>query len=240
MASFAIYQFLIGTAIEERDPRAMYLDFGDSMDTIHIPTSSEEKQEAFQKIFDDTSTLEFKENENQKKLYPYKLIPCEANKNIIIIRIAANKKKDFEQNFTDVSVDWNPSTLIIIDNRKDIQRIAIQVKRNAFSTRHLAELLQKVLGEKLKKDHLTLEIAPKMYSGDFWKVTDRHKGRIQYVKFNFTRQYLKYDEAEKKQYDTEAMAQHYEHFCELEQEEIQRYKNKEKKDDRSTIGAGGL
>jgi hypothetical protein len=60
------------------------------------------------------------------------------------------------------------------------------------------------------------------------------------VKFNFTRQYLKDDEAEKKQYDTEAMAQHYEHFCELEQEEIQRYKNKEKKDDRSTIGAGGL
>ena len=46
--------------------------------------------------------------------------------------------------------------------------------------------------------------------------------------------------AEKKQYDREAMAQHYDRFCELEQTEIERYKNKEKKDDRSTIGAGGL
>ena len=56
----------------------------------------------------------------------------------------------------------------------------------------------------------------------------------------FNLQHLKYDAQEKKQYDTEAMAQHYERFCELEQAEIMRYKNKEKKDDRSTIGAGDL
>ena len=45
---------------------------------------------------------------------------------------------------------------------------------------------------------------------------------------------------EKKQYDVEAMKAHYERFCQLEQEEIQRYKNKEKKDDRGTIGAEKL
>ena len=56
----------------------------------------------------------------------------------------------------------------------------------------------------------------------------------------FNLQHLKYDEPEKKQYDMEAMAQHYERFCELEKEEIMRYKNKEKKDDRSTIGAENL
>ena len=56
----------------------------------------------------------------------------------------------------------------------------------------------------------------------------------------FNLQHLKYDAPEKKQYDTEAMAQHYERFCELERQEIMRYKNKEKKDDRSTIGAGDL
>jgi transposase len=56
----------------------------------------------------------------------------------------------------------------------------------------------------------------------------------------FNLQHLKYDAPEKKQYDTEAMAQHYNRFCELEQAEIQRYKNKEKKDDRSTIGAGEI
>ena len=56
----------------------------------------------------------------------------------------------------------------------------------------------------------------------------------------FNLQHLKYDAPEKKQYDTEAMAADYERFCQLEQEEIQRYKNKEKKDDRSTIGAEKL
>lgn len=56
----------------------------------------------------------------------------------------------------------------------------------------------------------------------------------------FNLQHLKYDEKEKKQYDTEAMTRHYERFCELEQAEILRYKNKEKVDDRSTIGAKEL
>lgn len=56
----------------------------------------------------------------------------------------------------------------------------------------------------------------------------------------FNLQHLKYDDKEKKQYDTKAMKDHYERFCELEQEEIQRYKDKEKKDDRSTIGAEKL
>ena len=56
----------------------------------------------------------------------------------------------------------------------------------------------------------------------------------------FNLQHLQLDEAKTKQYDTEAMAADYERFCQLEQEEIQRYKNREKKDDRGTIGAGGL
>ena len=56
----------------------------------------------------------------------------------------------------------------------------------------------------------------------------------------FNLQHLKLDEAETKQYDTEAMAADYERFCQLEQEEILRYKNKEKKDDRGTIGADKL
>ena len=56
----------------------------------------------------------------------------------------------------------------------------------------------------------------------------------------FNLQHLKLDEAKTKQYDTEAMATDYVRFCQLEQEEIKRYKNKEKKDDRGTIGAEKL
>lgn len=57
----------------------------------------------------------------------------------------------------------------------------------------------------------------------------------------FNLQHLKYEEKDKtKQYDTDAMKKDYERFCQLEREEIQRYKNKEKKDDRSTIGAENL
>jgi transposase len=56
----------------------------------------------------------------------------------------------------------------------------------------------------------------------------------------FNLQHLQYDEKDDKQYDTEAMTADYERFCQLEQEEILRYKNKVKKDDRGTIGAEKL
>lgn len=190
MASFAIYQFLLNTMRRQEDARQTILNFEGGVEEITLPGTNEKKQEIFGKIFENINSLEFKENEGQKKAYPFMLIPCEANKDIIILRIANNKKKNFEQNFTDVSEDWNPSALVIIDNRKDIQRIAIQVKKDAFSTRKLASLLQKVFSEKLKEEHMTIEIVSKMYSGDFWKVTDRHKGHIQYVRFDFTREYL--------------------------------------------------
>ena len=56
----------------------------------------------------------------------------------------------------------------------------------------------------------------------------------------FNLQHLKYNDKQNKQYDVDAMKEHYERFCEMEQEEIKRYKNKEKKDDRSTIAASDI
>jgi hypothetical protein len=56
----------------------------------------------------------------------------------------------------------------------------------------------------------------------------------------FNLQHLKLDATTTKQYDTEAMAADYDRFCQLEREEIMRYKKKEKRDDRSTIGAEKL
>ena len=56
----------------------------------------------------------------------------------------------------------------------------------------------------------------------------------------FNLQHLKLEDTKTKQYDIEAMAADYDRFCQLEREEIMRYKNKKKKDDRSTIGAEKL
>lgn len=56
----------------------------------------------------------------------------------------------------------------------------------------------------------------------------------------FNLEHLKYEAKDPKKYDSEAMHEHYERFCQLEREEIERYKNKEKKDDRSTISASTI
>lgn len=56
----------------------------------------------------------------------------------------------------------------------------------------------------------------------------------------FNLQHLKHEEGGVKQYDREGMKRDYQRFCQLEREEIERYKKKEKKDDHSTIGAENL
>lgn len=56
----------------------------------------------------------------------------------------------------------------------------------------------------------------------------------------FNLQHLIYDAKELKQYDQQRMKSHYPRFCELEQDEIERYRNKVKKDDRCTIAASRL
>ncbi len=56
----------------------------------------------------------------------------------------------------------------------------------------------------------------------------------------FNLQHLKYDEDDLKQYDRDAMKRDYERFCQLEREEIERYKSKEKQDDHSTIAASEM
>ena len=56
----------------------------------------------------------------------------------------------------------------------------------------------------------------------------------------FNLQHLIYDAEQSKQYDQQRMKSHYPRFCELEQDEIERYRNKVKKDDRCTIAASRL
>lgn len=56
----------------------------------------------------------------------------------------------------------------------------------------------------------------------------------------FNLQHLIYDAKELKQYDQQQMEIHYPRFCELEQQEIEKYKQRIKTDDRSTIAASRL
>lgn len=103
------------------------------------------------------------------------------------MRIANNKKTKLEADFNVSEFDNHPSCLVIIDNRKDRQIIAIE-RNIAFSkTSMVADILQNTFRLKLLSNRLTLDIAGKFHTAEFWQVRNASmelKG-IEYVDFPF-------------------------------------------------------
>ena len=79
-----------------------------------------------------------------------------------------------------------PNCFFMIDNRHNIQRIAIEKKRDAFGkTLQLAKLLQDIFNDKLKYHGLTVEILAKYYSRSFWKHIEEFAPGFTKVTFTF-------------------------------------------------------
>lgn len=181
MPKFAIYQYLFGKIKDFQYQLPLYEEDYD-YSKVDVNKSWTEKQEIFGRLFEEQSELEFKIPEKVKP-YGHQLIACSIP-DVIIMRFANNKEETLEVDFQKVKTDNFPSTLVIIDNRKDVQRIAIW-SNDAFSdTRQVARIMERVFRDRLKRDLLTIDIRPKCHSSEFWKVVDRTYGRVCYAKFN--------------------------------------------------------
>ena len=92
---------------------------------------------------------------------------------ISVLRIANNKKVTWEENFETKTMDNHPSSLVIIDNRKDRQVIAIEKKETSFKkTDKLANIIQETFRKKLAQHRLSVDIRGKYHYAQFWEVVD--------------------------------------------------------------------
>jgi len=179
MPKVAIYQYLFGKIKHLQLTLPL---FDEDNNVTDVESSWKQKQEIFGRLFLKDSKLEFKVGD--KDPYDFQLIPCSVNNDMIIMRFANNKHEILERNFEKVKADNNPSTLVVIDNRKDIQRIAI-LSNDAFaSTRQVARIMEAVFRKRLEKDGLSIDIRPKCHSAEFWNMADRTYGRVAWAKFN--------------------------------------------------------
>ena len=182
MAKFAIYTYLFGKILVPKDQLLF-----NPYEGVDFDLYWDKKQSYVTDMFKTKEALEFKIGNN--KTYDHQLISCVPNPNIIIMRIANNKEAILEHGFRDITHEWNPSCYVFIDNRKDIQRIAIQQTPKAFyDTKQVANIIQAVLNEKLKDKFLTFEIAPKKRVCEFWEVTTIHNNKIVCLDFDFNQE----------------------------------------------------
>ena len=133
---------------------------------------------------------EVKEGDNdepkqQVKIYRHKIYHLEANRRIIVMRIANVKIIPIERDFKPESVEHYPSVFVIFDMRAGCRRVAIQKLSSSFSsTDQVAKILQKTLGDQMEVNHhIGLEMRAQRYPMDFyrlWRTQEHHTARLKF------------------------------------------------------------
>lgn len=183
MAKFQIYQYMFRPVMENQ----MGLPL-EEFQAVNVQESLDKKQELLGSVLNDFAC----EKDEPKKYYQFdgetfKYRSFINQGDIYVMRIANNKKTKLEADFNVSELDNHPSCLVIIDNRKDRQIVAIE--RNAAFSKNtmVADILQNTFRLKLLSRRLTLDIAGKFHTAEFWQVRNASmelKG-IEYVDFPF-------------------------------------------------------
>ena len=149
----------------------------------------DERQKHFGAFFETDESIEFVMGEGEeKKTYKHKVYHLSLNKNIIVMRFANDKKTTVEQDFKEVSVRHEPSCYVIIDNRDNCRRIAIQKNKNAFnSTKTVSNILTKCINDKMQSVYyMGIELLPQYYPKDFYKAWRLHQHHTSRLRFNIS------------------------------------------------------
>ena len=142
----------------------------------------QKKQVLFASLFDENVELKFKKG---NKLYNYKMLFCQGG--FFVFKIANDKSVNLEENFTKCKHEYSPSCNVIIDNRKDVQIIAVEEKKNVFkSTDVVSSILQDTFSKYLQSYRLSIDIRLKYEDTDFWTIVAVNLDSIEKIHFRFS------------------------------------------------------
>lgn len=178
MSSFVVYTYQFAPKVNALEQYSeLFPDKEISPDSI-----MEKKQEAFQSLFDDDSAFTFTVG---NETFNHQILLNSGG--IIMLRIANNKKIRHEENFVVKNIDDQPSSIVIIDNRKDCQSIAIQDKRSSFSsTEQIAGIMKKSFNSLLWRSLLVVDIRRRLEEKSFWRLVNHYPQGIKAVRFGIS------------------------------------------------------
>lgn len=138
----------------------------------------DQKNKIFDKVIDESDFI------YRNKKYQHDIKWHKAN--LIIMRLANKRNVEREVNFELIKENDEPSCYILIDNNKDVQRIAIERKKKAFAnTESIKDILMKTFNNVLIKKQLHIQIEKEHNTSEFWNYCNQYKGRIQQITFSY-------------------------------------------------------
>lgn len=142
------------------------------------------KQDIFQSLLDKIAKGELVPSCDRKK---YRCKTLYNQGGIMIFKIENLKTEEYDYDFATASHKIGPYCHVVIDNRKDMQHIAIERKPKAFtSTNMVVKILSDTLKPLLKAKGLALEINPQYQPKEFWDyVKANRRYGIREVRFYF-------------------------------------------------------
>lgn len=141
----------------------------------------QKKQTLFASLFNADVELKFKKG---NKLYNHKMLFNQGG--FFVFKIANDKSVNLEENFTKCKHEYAPSCNVIIDNRQNVQFIAVEEKKNVFtSTDVVSSILQNTYSKYLQPYRLTIDVRRVYDETDFWTIVAGNPNSIVKVRFRF-------------------------------------------------------
>lgn len=127
----------------------------------------------------------FKFNSKREGIFEHQL---RYNSNgVIILKLANNKQLSLEENFKKKKHNYSPSCFVIIDNRQNVQHIAIEDDSTAFSTMDVVRnIMEYSLRKALKIYGLTISIKKEYQETEFWQLLEQYPKGVSMVRFHFS------------------------------------------------------
>ena len=177
MSTFVLYRYQFAP-IKDREPSLS--------GNMNVDLSDEELMDKKQDIFSDILKIEKSDyfRNSRKRRFGHLLIYNQGG--ISVFRLANTRKTRLESHFVKQEITYTPSSIVIVDNRKDCQFIAIE-KSGAFEdTDTVSKILQHTFGEILRNEGLHINIQKMYATKDFWNVVTANSGKINKIRFIFS------------------------------------------------------
>lgn len=139
----------------------------------------EKKQEYLNSFFLKESDNKFKFN---NKHFKHKLLFNEGG--IIIFKLANQKNTSFEEDFQKKQLTTAPSCYVIVDNRKDVQRIYVEHRSTSFTEpNYVANIIQSTFSKYLNEFGLNIEVSKEYQESEFWDILKMYPQGVTMVRF---------------------------------------------------------
>ena len=189
MADFILYSYQCHPVHIEIDPKRSLLSEFEEQENKRADVNMARHQELFQEFFGGEDEPNRKHGDQVYFLhnggyYAAKIMMNQGG--IIMLRLQKDRTHEYESGFKMMKLPEQPSSMIIIDNRFEQQRVLIEHKKDVFAPSTIARMMEKTIGGWLTIKYRVGMEMPLVYKKDqFWNVVEENLNGIKMMVFDF-------------------------------------------------------